>query len=211
MLRARSSWPVLVAPFTPARARLTSSMGRKKIAVEPVTVEAVREAFEVRDGVIVRRSNNQPAVFVGPKGRLLCRIYVGGAIRRVVAARTAWAIACGSWPSGIIKARDGNDRNFAADNLILVKRGHNPFSTSTASLKRRAEVDSALIATLAQHPGQTLPQLSQLIGLSEFLLLHTSGAVGKTGSDMFAEVPSASALGPVASGPRSRPSIHPSP
>jgi hypothetical protein len=168
-------------PFYASPRPLNVEHGQEKDRRRAGHGRSVREAFEVRDGVIVRRSNNQPAVFVGPKGRLLCRIYVGGAIRRVVAARTAWAIACGSWPSGIIKARDGNDRNFAADNLILVKRGHNPFSTSTASLKRRAEVDSALIATLAQHPGQTLPQLSQLIGLSESCCCTRLGRLEKQG------------------------------
>ena len=140
-------------------------MGRRR-ATEPLPdVAVVQASFRVRqDGRIIRSSTGEPATFSGPGGRVMVRVYHDGKIRRLIAARAAWAIAVGEWPHGIVRHRDGDEHNFSADNLLLVRRGHNPFSTGTSSLKRRGEVDSTLIRTLAEHPGATLPQLSQLVG-----------------------------------------------
>lgn len=156
-------------------------MGRGRITAPPIDIEFVQQAFVIRDGTVVRISTGEDAVFVGPHEQLLVRVYLDGKIRRVCALRLAWALACGSWPRGIVRPRDGNTRNFVADNLIVVRRGQIPFAVGTSSLKRRAEVDSELIATLAQHRGQTLPQLSQLTGLSESCCCTHLGRLEKQG------------------------------
>jgi len=76
-------------------------------------------------------------------------------------------LSTGEWPKGIVRARDGDDSNFRSENLIVLQRGHSPFSTGTASLVRRATADRVMLQALAEHPGRTLPQLSRLTGSFE--------------------------------------------
>jgi hypothetical protein len=37
---------------------------------------------------------------------------------------------CGEWPKGIVRARDGEERNLRPENLILIERGSRPFTSS---------------------------------------------------------------------------------
>ena len=161
-------------------------MGRPQLSQPPLPVEYVRECFDVRDGVLIWRErpgshfphrvddasrfNNQragePAGFAGPDGKPMVRLQYQGVTRRIALLRVAWIAATGELPTGAVRARDGNEWNASAENLILTKRSANPFAIGTASLKRRGEVDSKLIKTLAEHPGSTLPQLSRLVGSS---------------------------------------------
>jgi hypothetical protein len=155
-------------------------VGRKREPLEPLDVAVVQASFELRDGQIIRLSTSEPATFAF-KDKPMVRVYIGGKIKRVLATRIAWVLACGAWPSGIVRLRDGDESNFSAANLIVVKRGQNPFSVGTSSLKRRAEVDSTLIKTLAAHPGATLPMLSQLIGAGESCCCTRLGRLEKRG------------------------------
>jgi hypothetical protein len=164
-------------------------MGRSRITAEPVPVSIIAETFAVRqDGEIIRRQcriaalDGEPAVFRGPKGVALVSVRVQGRIRRIVALRAAWALATGEWPKGIVRARDGDDRNFRAENLIIVKRGKNPFAIGTSSLERRAEVDRTLIGALAKLNGEaTLPMLSRLTGSSESCVCTRLGKLAERG------------------------------
>jgi Winged helix-turn-helix DNA-binding len=143
-------------------------MGRKRETQPPVDAAFIRECFDIRDdGAIIRRSNGEPATFTGPKAVVLVRVRHNGRTRRVVALRVAWCLSTGQWPKGVVRSRDGDDHNFRSGNLIVVRRGKNPFAIGTSSLKRRAEVDRRMLEALAENPGLTLPQLSKLTGSSE--------------------------------------------
>ena len=74
-------------------------------------------------GQIVRRSTGEPAIFRGPGAQLLVRVYHQGGIRRFAAGRIAWCDACGEWPKGVVKPRNGVDDDLRPENLILVKAG----------------------------------------------------------------------------------------
>ena len=147
-------------------------MGRRKGPLPPLDTEIVRAAFVVRDdGAIVRRSTGADATFMGPSGALMIRAYHQGTIRRLIAARIAWALSTGEWPEGVVQVRDGDERNLSAANLIMTKRGPRPFVQSAggkgSSLARRRAADAELLAALAEHQGAfTVPQLSVSVGQS---------------------------------------------
>src|SRR5579871_5595915 len=131
-------------------------MGRKH-AQPPVPVEFMREAFEVRDGVIVRLRTNEPTLFErGPSDHLLVRVMIDGRIRRIAAPRLAWALATGEWAHGPVRLRDEH-AGYGAENLVLLRRGQNPFAVGRASLIRRAERDVALLKAVAENPDATVP------------------------------------------------------
>jgi DNA-binding IclR family transcriptional regulator len=148
-------------------------MGRGRITAEPPDPAEVRARFRVRqDGQIIRASTGEGATFVGPGGRVMCRVYHQGQIKRLLASRVAWVLGgANEWPHGVVRHRDGDEHNFAASNLIETKRGPHPFDQSKggkrSSLHERQASDAALLRTLAEHPGAlTVPQLSQSLGQS---------------------------------------------
>ena len=70
-------------------------MGRP-VATQPLPPAAfVREAFDIRDSVIVRLKDGKPAASKGSKGGQWVRMTFEGRIRRIAALRVAWALACG--------------------------------------------------------------------------------------------------------------------
>lgn len=157
-------------------------MGRPQQTRPPVPVEIVTESFGLRqDGAIIRRDchvdalTGEPATFRGPHNRLMVRIYVDGEVRRLLATRIAWALATGSWPSGVVKARNGIDDDLRPENLILTKHGRDPFGAispkhakggKASALHERDKKTVTLLRTLAQHEGSTVPELSELVGSS---------------------------------------------
>jgi hypothetical protein len=83
------------------------SLWGKKQSIPPLDIEFIRERSAVRqDETLVRREchvaalSHEPATFRGPGNRLMVRVYVNGAIRRVLASRIAWCLSCGEWPKG---------------------------------------------------------------------------------------------------------------
>ena len=98
----------------------------------------------------------------------MCRVYHAGKIRRLIAARVAWALATGEWPNGGVKARNGIDDDLRAENLVLVKRGPRPYDLGkggeASSLAQRQARNTVLINVLADNPGATVPMLSKLVG-----------------------------------------------
>ena len=161
-------------------------MGRSRQAEPPVPASFYREAFEIHGRSLVgairpkahfrcrpddwsrwnAQHAGQPVGFLGPAGVMLVRFQYLGKTRRATTLRVAWIVHSGELPRGIVKARDDDQANLAYDNLLVVKRGHNPFSAGTSSLKRRSKTGAALLATLAANPGATVPMLSKLIGSS---------------------------------------------
>ena len=161
-------------------------MGRPQTSQPPLPIEFIQQCFDVRDRQLIWRErphehfphrlddasrfNNQraggPAGFAGPDGKPMVRIQYGGKTRRVALLRVAWIVATGELPHGVVRPRDGDEWNASEGNLIVVKCGGNSFAIGKSSLKHRAEIDSALIKTLAGHLGSTLPQLSRLTGSS---------------------------------------------
>lgn len=157
-------------------------MGRPHITQPPVPVALVQETFQVRqDGCLIRREchvaalAHEPATFVGPNGRLMVRVYVNGAIRRVAASRIAWALATGNWPKGVVRHRNGDDRECRQENLLLTRHGRDPFGAISnkhskggraSSLAERRARTTTLVRTLADHPGATVAQISRLVGSS---------------------------------------------
>ena len=137
---SRTMWRLPTCPPTPpkgnfddaafrlGRVPLTSSAyGEKKQSIPPLDIEFIRECFAVRqDGTLVRREchvaalAHEPATFRGPGNRLMVRVYVNGAIRRVLASRIAWCLSCGEWPKGIVRAR--NRRRSAASSNSRPRR-----------------------------------------------------------------------------------------
>jgi hypothetical protein len=102
---------------------------------------------------------HEPATFCGPGNRLMVRVYVNGAIRRVLASRIAWCLSCGEWPKGIVRARDGDERNLRPENLILIERGPRPFTNSQV---RRASSRHTTPTPAAISLGRiALPQLAR--------------------------------------------------
>ena len=75
-----------------------------------------------------------------------------GRVRRISAARVAYAIAKGHWPSGLI-----------------AKPRHKPsaFGGRASSLVRRAEADMALIRAMSEAPDASIAKLSALTGVGE--------------------------------------------
>jgi hypothetical protein len=151
-------------------------MGRRKQTQPLVDVEFVRDAFMIgsNSGQIVRRSTGEVATFT-LNGKLLVRVYHQGQVRRVMASRVAWAIASGSWPKGVVRARNGVDDDLRFENLIVTRHGRDPFGAisskhskggKASSLERRAKTTTTLINALAEHPGLTVPQISKLVGSS---------------------------------------------
>ena len=104
---------------------------------------------------------------MGPNGKPLVRLRYGGRTRRVALLRVAWIVATGEHPKGAVRPRDGDEWNASEGNLILVRRGHNPFSSGTSSLERRAEADRAMLEALAANPGASIAQLSRSVGSSK--------------------------------------------
>jgi hypothetical protein len=148
-------------------------MGRRKGPLPPLDAEIIRQMFVVGDnsGEIIRASTGEGATFMGPSGALLVRCYHEGSIRRFTAARVAWAVQTGEWPKGVVRARDGDERNLKPDNLVLTKRGPRSFDQSKggkgSSLERRQASERALLNALAEHQGAlTVPQLSISVGQS---------------------------------------------
>jgi DNA-binding MarR family transcriptional regulator len=161
-------------------------MGRKKQTQPPLDPEFIRQAFTIGDNSrqIIRRSTGEVATFV-QRGKLLCRVYVDGRIQRVVAAKLAWIMHTGQHPRGLIRHRDGDGYNFAAGNLIEIKRGPRPFTQSAggkaSSLANRANVTTRLLQTLAEHPGQTLPVLARSIHMSMSCCCHRLSQLADAG------------------------------
>jgi Winged helix-turn-helix DNA-binding len=77
-------------------------------------------------------------------------------------------LATGSWPAGVVRARNGDDDDLRPENLILTKAGPRPFDIGkggeASSLARRAEITTRLISALSTNPGATVPMLSRLVG-----------------------------------------------
>jgi hypothetical protein len=96
----------------------------------------------------------------------LIAVYINGAIRRVPASRIAWCLSCGEWPKGIVRARDGEERNLRPENLILIERGPRPFTNSQV---RRASSRHTTPTPAAISLGRiALPQLARRAdGLAE--------------------------------------------
>jgi hypothetical protein len=160
-------------------------MGRQRQTEPPVDVEHIREHYSIRqDGVITRRDchvpalSGEPATFRGPGNQLLVRVYVNGKIRRLSATRIAWAVHTGAWPpkGSVVRCRNGVDDDLRAENLILTPANRDPFGSITSkhseggrasSLQERQARDVVLLIALAANGGETLPQLSRLVGSSE--------------------------------------------
>jgi hypothetical protein len=152
-------------------------MGRG-IQVEPaIPVEVVRASFTIahNSGAIIRAASargdlvGEPAAYRDHDGVLRVRISFRGRKRTMAALRIAWVLATGQWPRGRILARDSNDSDLRAANLIEVKRGPSPFVQSLGgrtTLSDRRERDAKLLAALESNPGATLPTLSRLTGSS---------------------------------------------
>ena len=90
----------------------------------------------------------------------------------------AWALACGEWPKGSVKTKNGAD-DFRLENLVVVSHcAHKPHTKGgrASSLIRRHDADRALLAALADNPHPTIAGLSRLIGCSE---ARTSTHLGK--------------------------------
>jgi hypothetical protein len=158
-------------------------MGRGRITAEPLDPAEVRASFRVRqDSQIIRASTGEVATFVGPGGRVMCRVYHDGKIKRLLASRVAWVLGgANEWPHGVVRHRDSDEHNFAASHLIETKRGPRPFDQSKggkrSALHERQASDAALLRTLAEHQGAlTVPQS---LGQSA-MLLHKAGQAGAT-------------------------------
>jgi hypothetical protein len=151
-------------------------MGRG-IASAPLDPAVVQASFSIRqDGSLLRRRcridalNGEPATFIGPSGRAMCRVYHQGKIRRFVAARVAWAIHVNEWPTGQVRSKNGDGSDLRADNLVQTRYGaHRPNTAAgrASSLDRRAETNAALLQALAERSNPTLAELSEAVGLSE--------------------------------------------
>jgi hypothetical protein len=69
---------------------------------------------------------HEPATFSGPNGVAMVRMTYNGKIRRLSAARVAYAITKGQWPTGLLAKRS---------------RPPNAAAGGASSLARRAEAD----------------------------------------------------------------------
>jgi hypothetical protein len=92
-------------------------MGRTRQPLQPLDVEVVQQAFGVRqDGTLVRREchvaalTHEAATFRGPDNRLMVRVYINGAIRRMSAGRVAWVLACGAFLGRARRAAGQDDQ-----------------------------------------------------------------------------------------------------
>ena len=165
-------------------------MGRG-IASAPLDIQVVQQAFALRqDGVLLRRRchidalSGEPATFIGPGGRVMCRVYHAGKIRRLVAGRVAWAIHANEWPRGPVKPRNGDASDLRPQNLLLTKHGaHQPNAAAgrASSLDRRAETNAALLQALAERGNPTLAELSEAVGLSEGRVSARLGRLAERG------------------------------
>ena len=109
-----------------------------------------------------------------------------GHLRRIAASRVAWLLATGgSWPKGVVRARNGDDDDLRPENLILTKAGPQPFHIGrggkASSLATRQERSMAVLKALAQHPGSTVPQLSQLVGMTDSCCCTRLGKLSDAG------------------------------
>ena len=200
-------------------------MGRTREPIPPLDIEHIQRAFAVRqDGTLVRRDHHvaalahEPAAFVGPGNRLMVRVYVNGKTRRVAAGRVAWVLACGEWPKGVVRGRNGDDRDLRPDNLIVTRHGRDPFGAISdkhakggraSSLAERRPRTTTLIRTLADHPGATVPQLSRLVGSSVSCCCTPPEQISRHGPDLRAEVRRPRTVGFNASRTRSCSITHP--
>lgn len=134
-------------------------MGRGVNTQPPVPPEIVRQHFSLRqDGQIVRREcriaslAHEPATFSGTNGVAMVRMTYEGRVRRISAARVAYAITKGHWPSG-----------------LLAKPHHKPSASGgrASSLVNRAEADMALIMAMSEAPHASIARLSALTGVRE--------------------------------------------
>ena len=121
--------------------------------------EVVQHHFALRqDGQIVRREcriaslAHEPATFSGPNGVAMVRMTYAGRVRRISAARLAWCLSYGHWPSG-----------------LLAKPHHKPSASGgrASSLVNRAEADMALITAMSEAPHASIARLSALTGVRE--------------------------------------------
>jgi hypothetical protein len=146
-------------------------MGRKRVTEPPLDVGVIQASFTLRqNGALIRSSTLEPAAFTGPGNKLLVRVYRQGRIRRIAYLRAAWILATGEIPRGVIRPRDGDERNATATNLLLTKAGARPFDQGNgaraSALAERTARNAALLNVLATHPEATVPQLSRLVGAS---------------------------------------------
>jgi hypothetical protein len=144
-------------------------MGRG-IATGPVPPEVVRQHFALRqDGQIVgcecriASLAHDPATFSGPNGVAMVRMTYNGKIRRLSAARVAYAITKGHWPSG-----------------LLAKSSHQP-NGKASSLARRAEADISLIKAMSEAPDASIAKLSVLTGSPESCTSTRLGRLAERG------------------------------
>ena len=144
-------------------------MGRG-IATAPVPPEIVRQHFSLRqDGQIVRREcriaslAHEPATFCGPNGVAMVRMTYNGRIRRLSAARVAYAITKGHWPTG-----------------LLAKPNRQP-NGKASSLVRRAEANMTLIKAMSEAPDASIAKLSALTGSPELCVSARLGRFAATG------------------------------
>ena len=122
-------------------------MGRPRISQPPVPAPYIPECFTISDGALTWRERpashfscrssdhahfnaifaGQPAGFTGPGGVQIVRFMHEGGTRRMTVLKAAWIVHTGAYPKGQIRARDGNESNLAASNLIEIARGHDPY------------------------------------------------------------------------------------
>jgi hypothetical protein len=170
-------------------------MGRRQITEPPVPPGYICEVFAINvtpegKGVLIgaerppshfphrpddhtrwnRKHAARPVGFM-VNGAPMVRFKYQNATRRMSILKVSWIVSTGEYPHGSVRARDGDAWNVAPDNLILVKRGPDPFSISKASRARslidRAEADGKLLRALAANPKTTVAALSRLTGSSK--------------------------------------------
>src|SRR4029077_2810565 len=78
---------------------------------------------------------------------------------RVLASRIAWCLSCGEWPKGIVRARDGDERNLRPENLILIERG--PRRSPTARSGRASSRHTTPTPAAISLGRIALPQLAR--------------------------------------------------
>ena len=132
-------------------------MGRASNTEPPVPPEYLREALCLQDGQLIWRERpanhfphrtddcarfngqraGEPAGYPGSDGKLMVRFQFEGRPRRIAASRVAWCLSAGEWPRGQVRARNGDEGDLRAENLVVVKRGVNPAAVGRSSLERR--------------------------------------------------------------------------
>lgn len=158
-------------------------MGRGRQREDPVPPQFLRECFAVggNSGHLLWRRRpkdhfpqraedhaswnakfaGKPAGFV-LNGQMIVRVQWRGKTRQMLTTRVAWIVATGSYPKGMIEARNGDETDLRPSNLIETQPGRNKFGG--ISRLRRDAADAAVLTAMRDHPGATLAQISRLVG-----------------------------------------------